>query len=100
MALAIGLEDYTADLGVQRTKEGSESLYARNRIVVAAKAAGIQPIDSVFSDVADMEGLLDNVRSSKAMGFEGMGCIHPAPDSSDQAGILTAQMMRRKERKR
>jgi citrate lyase subunit beta/citryl-CoA lyase len=77
VALAIGLEDYTADLGVQRTKEGKESLYARNRIVVAAKAAGIQPIDSVFSDVGDMEGLLNNVLSSKAMGFEGMGCIHP-----------------------
>jgi len=77
VALAIGLEDYTADLGVQRTKEGKESLYARNRIVVAAKAAGIQPIDSVFSDVDDMEGLLNNVLSSKAMGFEGMGCIHP-----------------------
>jgi len=77
VALAIGLEDYTADLGVQRTKEGKESLYARNRIVVAAKAAGIQPIDSVFSDVGDMEGLLSNVLSSKAMGFEGMGCIHP-----------------------
>ncbi len=77
VALAVGLEDYTADLGVQRTKEGSESLYARQRIVVAAKAAGIQPIDSVFSDVGDMEGLLSNVLSSKAMGFEGMGCIHP-----------------------
>ena len=77
VALAIGLEDYTADLGVQRTKEGRESLYARNRLVVAAKAAGIQPIDSVFSDVGDMEGLLQNVLSAKAMGFEGMGCIHP-----------------------
>lgn len=77
VAMAIGLEDYTADLGVQRTREGKESLYARNRIVVAAKAAGIQPIDSVFSDVGDMEGLLENVLSSKAMGFEGMGCIHP-----------------------
>lgn len=77
VALAIGLEDYTADLGVQRTKEGRESLYARNRLVVAAKASGIQPIDSVFSDVGDMEGLLENVLSSKAMGFEGMGCIHP-----------------------
>ncbi len=77
VAMAIGLEDYTADLGVQRTKEGKESLYARNRLVVAAKAAGIQPIDSVFSDVADMAGLLDNVIASKAMGFEGMGCIHP-----------------------
>ncbi len=77
VAMAIGLEDYTADLGVQRTKEGLESLYARNRLVVAAKAAGIQPIDSVFSDVGDMEGLLQNVLSSKLMGFEGMGCIHP-----------------------
>jgi len=77
VALAIGLEDYTADLGVQRTREGAESLYARSRIVVASKAAGIQPIDSVFSDVGDMEGLLNNVLSSKAMGFEGMGCIHP-----------------------
>lgn len=77
VAVAIGLEDYTADLGVPRTKEGNESLYARNRLVVAAKAAGIQPIDSVFSDVGDMEGLLENVFSSKAMGFEGMGCIHP-----------------------
>ena len=77
VAMAIGLEDYTADLGVQRTKEGGESIYARNRIVVASKAAGIQPIDSVFSDVGDMEGLLQNVLSAKAMGFEGMGCIHP-----------------------
>jgi citrate lyase subunit beta/citryl-CoA lyase len=77
VAIAIGLEDYTADLGVQRTKEGSESLYARNRIVVAARAAGIQAIDSVFSDVGDMDGLFSNVLSSKAMGFEGMGCIHP-----------------------
>lgn len=77
VSLAIGLEDYTADLGVQRTREGKESLYARTRLVVAAKAAGIQPIDSVFSDVGDMEGLLENVRSSKALGFEGMGCIHP-----------------------
>ena len=77
VAMAIGLEDYTADLGVQRTKEGSESLYARNRIVVAARAAGIQAIDSVFSDVGDMDGLLSNVLSAKAMGFEGMGCIHP-----------------------
>lgn len=77
VAIAIGLEDFTADLGVPRTRDGNESLYARNRIVIAAKAAGIQPIDSVFSDVGDMEGLLNNVTYSKAMGFEGMGCIHP-----------------------
>lgn len=76
-AMAIGLEDLTADMGVSRTKEGKESLYARTRLVNAAKAAGIQPIDSVFSDVGDMEALLQNVVTSKALGFEGMGCIHP-----------------------
>ncbi|MGA9506699.1 MAG: aldolase/citrate lyase family protein, partial [Terriglobales bacterium] len=56
-ALTIGLEDYTADLGVVKTTEGRESQYARSRIVNAAHAAGIQAIDSVFSDVADMDGL-------------------------------------------
>jgi citrate lyase subunit beta / citryl-CoA lyase len=77
VAVALGLEDYTADLGVPRTVEGTESFYARTRLVVAAKAAGIQPIDSVFSDVEDLEGLRQNVKVSKLLGFEGMGCIHP-----------------------
>ena len=77
VAIAIGLEDYTADIGVQRTAEGNESLYARMRIVNAARAAGIQPIDSVFSDIDDSEALKKNVLASKALGFEGMGCIHP-----------------------
>lgn len=77
VAMAIGLEDFTADLGVKRTAGGEESMYARTRMVNACKAAGIQPIDSVYSDVADMEGLRQNVKHSKSLGFEGMGCIHP-----------------------
>jgi citrate lyase subunit beta / citryl-CoA lyase len=77
VALAIGLEDYTADIGVQRTAEGRESFYARSAIVNAAVAAGIQPIDSVFSDINDMEALARNVQESKSLGFLGMGCIHP-----------------------
>jgi citrate lyase subunit beta/citryl-CoA lyase len=77
VAIAIGLEDYTADLGTTRTREGTESFVARSMVVNAARAAGIQPIDSVFSDVGDMEGLKQNVLASKAMGFDGMGCIHP-----------------------
>lgn len=76
-ALAIGLEDYTADLGAARTREGVESFYARNALVNAARAAGIQAIDSVFSDVDDMEALRDVVLESKSLGFDGMGCIHP-----------------------
>jgi len=77
VAMAIGLEDYTADLGVKRSESGEESLYARTRLVNACKAAGIQPIDSVYSDVANMEGLRKNVETSRSLGFEGMGCIHP-----------------------
>ena len=46
-------------------------------MVNAAKAAGVQAIDSVFGDVGDMEGLLDWGQRSRALGFEGMGCIHP-----------------------
>jgi citrate lyase subunit beta/citryl-CoA lyase len=76
-SMAIGLEDFTADLGVRRTNEAAESFYARTRIVNACKAAGIQPIDSVFSDISDMEALATNVKTSKSLGFEGMGCIHP-----------------------
>lgn len=77
VAMAIGLEDYTADLGVSRTESGRESQYARTRLVNACKAAGIQPIDSVYSDVSNMEGLKKNVESSRELGFVGMGCIHP-----------------------
>ena len=77
IALTIGLEDYTADIGAQRTKEGKESFWARSIIVNAARAAGVQPIDTVFSDVADMEGLRESVLEAKGLGFEGKGCIHP-----------------------
>lgn len=92
-SIAIGLEDYTADLGTRRTNQGNESFFARSKVVVAARAAGIQPIDSVFSDISDMEALKQNVLTSKSMGFDGMGCIHPrqiavihenfAPDSTE-----------------
>lgn len=76
-ALTIGLEDYTADIGTQRTFEGKESLFARSMIVNAAKAAGVQAIDSVFSDIENMEALRQSVIEAKSLGFEGKGCIHP-----------------------
>src|SRR5208283_434360 len=71
--LPLGLED----LAEVETTEGRESQYARSRVVNAARAAGVQDIDSVFSDVADMDGLRRWAEGSRAAGFEGMGCIHP-----------------------
>jgi citrate lyase subunit beta/citryl-CoA lyase len=77
VALAIGLEDYTADIGAERTLEGRESFWARAQVLNAARAAGVQPIDTVFSDVADMEGLRRSVEEARSLGFVGKGCIHP-----------------------
>jgi citrate lyase subunit beta/citryl-CoA lyase len=77
-ALTIGLEDYTADMGVTKTAEGHESLYARTRLVNAATAAGIQAIDSVFGDVGDLDGLRRWAENARGLGFEGMGCVHPS----------------------
>lgn len=77
VALTIGLEDFTADIGAERTLEGRESFLARQEVVYAARAAGIQPIDSVFSDVGDDEGLRASIAEAKSLGFEGKGCIHP-----------------------
>lgn len=76
-ALAVGLEDYTADIGTQRSNEGTESFVARSKVVNAAKAAGIQAIDTVFSDVNDMVALEKSVLEAKQLGFQGKGCIHP-----------------------
>ena len=77
IALTIGLEDYAADIGAERTREGTESFWARSQVVNAARAAKIQPIDTVFSDVTDMDGLRDAVIEAKGLGFDGKGCIHP-----------------------
>jgi citrate lyase subunit beta/citryl-CoA lyase len=91
-ALTIGLEDYTADLGVAKTSEGDESWYARTRLLNAAKASGIQAIDSVFGDIGDLEGLLRWGENSRALGFEGMGCIHPSQIPVIHAAFAPAQV--------
>jgi citrate lyase subunit beta/citryl-CoA lyase len=77
VALTIGLEDYAADLGVPRSADGAESMYARTRLINAAKAAGVQAIDSVYGQVDDLEGLREWGEGGRRLGFEGMGCVHP-----------------------
>ena len=77
-SLAIGLEDYTADLGVVKTESGTESIYARARIVNAARAAGVQASDSAYGNIGDREGLINWAVAARALGFDGMGCVHPS----------------------
>jgi citrate lyase subunit beta/citryl-CoA lyase len=91
VALAIGLEDYTADIGAQRTAEGKESFFARSRIINAARAAGIQPLDSVVSNFEDLDALAVSARNSKIMGFEGVGCIHPGQVKTVNESFLPSE---------
>jgi citrate lyase subunit beta/citryl-CoA lyase len=76
-ALAIGLEDYTADIGARRTAGGRESLWARSQVVNAARAAGVQPLASVYSAIDDEDGLRAWLAEARGLGFAGAGCLHP-----------------------
>lgn len=76
-ALFLGAEDLTADLRCRRTKEGREIEYARTRLVVAARAAGIDVYDTPFTDVNDDEGILCDAEMAKALGFSGKAAISP-----------------------
>ena len=76
-ALFLGAEDLTADLQCKRTKEGREIEYARTRLVVAARAAGIDVYDTPFTDVNDDEGIVKDATLAKALGFTGKAAISP-----------------------
>ena len=76
-ALFLGAEDLTADLQCKRTKEGREIEYARTRLVVAARAAGVQVYDTPFTDVNDDEGIVKDAAVAKALGFTGKASISP-----------------------
>lgn len=76
-AMLLGGEDLTADLQCKRTKEGKEIFYSRSRIVVAARAAGVDCYDTPFTDVNDDEGLRADAAFAKALGFTGKSAISP-----------------------
>lgn len=76
-AIFLGGEDLTADLQCKRTKEGREILYARSRMVNAARAAGVEVYDTPFTDVNDPEGLRADAQLAKSLGFTGKASISP-----------------------
>ncbi|MBN1333189.1 MAG: HpcH/HpaI aldolase/citrate lyase family protein [Synergistales bacterium] len=76
-AVNFGGEDYTADMGAQRTREGAELLDIRMRILLAARIAGIDALDTVFGNLNDEEGLLEETKLIKQLGFDGKSIIHP-----------------------
>jgi citrate lyase subunit beta / citryl-CoA lyase len=75
--ITIGGQDLTADMGVKKTLGGAEIAYARQRIVMAAKAAKIAALDTIFADVNDEEGLIRETELIKELGFDGKAVINP-----------------------
>lgn len=76
-ALFFGAEDLSADLGATRTPEGDEVGYARQHVVLVAAAAGVDAIDTVYTDIDDLEGLRAETRRAVQLGFDGKPAIHP-----------------------
>ena len=77
-ALLFGAEDLTADLGATRSEDGRETSYARQRVVTAATAAGIDAIDTVYTAFDDEAGLREATHRATRLGYDGKMAIHPA----------------------
>lgn len=77
MGIALGAEDYCANLKTQRTPDGDELRLARETIVVAARAAGIDALDTVYSNLNDMDTFRKEVEFIHRLGFDGKSIINP-----------------------
>lgn len=76
--LAFGSVDYALDIDAELTKEGFELLYARSHLVNVSRAAGIEsPVDAVYTDIHDLEGLKKETTFVKQMGFQGKLVVYP-----------------------
>lgn len=78
VALAFGALDFTRDMGTSVSREGTELFYARSRIAIVARAAEIQAIDTPWIDIADQEGLVQEAKAARQLGFRGKLLIHPS----------------------
>lgn len=78
IAIAIGAEDFVTDMHTSRSPDGIELLAARSMLVMAARAAGIMAIDTVFTAVDDEEGFRREASLAKQLGFDGKSVIHPS----------------------
>lgn len=76
-ALCFGAVDFTRELGTTPSKDGTEILYARSHIAISAIAANVQAIDTPWIDIMDMDGLIEDARLARRLGFRGKLLIHP-----------------------
>ncbi len=77
IAISIGGEDFTASMKTSRSVKGLEMFFARNAILLAARAAGVQAIDTIYANIEDEQGLKEDTEIIKNLGFDGKYLIHP-----------------------
>lgn len=77
VGIALGAEDFVTDMKTSRSIGGIELLVARSQVLLAARAAGVYALDTVFSDINDEEGFVNEVKLIKQLGFDGKSIIHP-----------------------
>jgi citrate lyase subunit beta/citryl-CoA lyase len=78
VGISFGAEDFTLDTGMERTAEGTELLYPKTMVVIAARAADVIAIDTPYNDFRDEAGLIKEARLARRLGFEGKFLIHPS----------------------
>jgi citrate lyase subunit beta/citryl-CoA lyase len=76
-ACYFGAEDYIADLGGRRSADSTEVLYARSRVVLAARLAGVTALDQVVTDFRDDDAFERDAAAGRDLGYRGKLCIHP-----------------------
>lgn len=77
IGIALGAEDYVRDIRTERSADGIELLFARCTILQAARAAGIQAFDTVYSDANNEAGFLQEAEHIKQLGFDGKSLVNP-----------------------
>ncbi len=77
VALALGGEDYAADMALERTPEGEELAHVRSTLAVVARATGRLALDGVYPYLHDLDGLVYDARNARRAGFQGKCLIHP-----------------------
>ena len=76
--IAFGHGDFSLSMGIKAAPStDGVVLQARCQVVMAAKAAGVTPIDNVYLDIKDLDGLRLETQQGKNLGYEGKACIHP-----------------------
>jgi citrate lyase subunit beta/citryl-CoA lyase len=84
-AILFGAEDLSADIGATRTEEGVEVSHARQHVVLAAGAAGVDAIDTLVTDIEATDRLRTETEFARQLGYDGKIAIHPA-----QVGVINA----------